>query len=78
MFHVELYGEFFLSEGLQAYDFSETIFITFIRRLYHTYDCVLMVSLAVYVMWLSFLFHPPATAQDGADTAFVSGFFQFR
>ena len=44
MFHVELYGELFLSDGLQKSAFSETIYATFIRTLYHTYDCVLMVA----------------------------------
>jgi hypothetical protein len=40
MFHVEIYGEFFLRDGLQKYDVSETIFAAFFRRLYQTYDCI--------------------------------------
>jgi hypothetical protein len=38
MFHVELYGEFFLGDGLQKSDVTETISAAFIRRFYHTYD----------------------------------------
>lgn len=38
MFHIELYGEFFLGDRLQKSDVTETIFAAFIRRLYHTYD----------------------------------------
>jgi hypothetical protein len=50
MFHVELYGKFFLGDGLQKSDVSETILAAFIRRLYHTYDCVLMVALGICEM----------------------------
>jgi hypothetical protein len=49
-FHVELYSEFFLGDGLQMCDVSETILAAFFRRLYHTYDCVLMVALEICVM----------------------------
>jgi len=50
MFHVELYGDFFLDDGLRKSDVSETIFATFFRRLYHTSDCVLMVALEICVV----------------------------
>jgi hypothetical protein len=62
MFHVELYGEFFLGDGLQKSGVSETIFAAFFRRLYHTYDCVLVVALEVCGMWFLLLIHPSATA----------------
>jgi len=50
MFHVELYSEFFLGDRLQKCGVSETIFAAFFRRLYHTYDCVLVVAMEICVM----------------------------
>jgi hypothetical protein len=49
MFHVALCGEFLFGDRLQKSDISETVFATFFRRLYHTYDCVLMMALGVTV-----------------------------
>jgi hypothetical protein len=53
MVHVELYGKFFLRDGLQNSDVSETIFAVFFRRLYHTYNCVLVVALEICGMWFN-------------------------
>ena len=62
MFLIQLHGEFFLGDGLQKSDVSENIFAAFFRRLYHTYDCVLVVALEICVMWLLLLIRPSATA----------------
>jgi hypothetical protein len=44
MFHVELYGELFLGDGLQMSDVSDTFFLALTIQLYHSYDCVLLVA----------------------------------
>jgi hypothetical protein len=45
MFRVALCVEFFLVDRLQNSDVSETFLAAFIRRIYHTNDCILMVAL---------------------------------
>jgi hypothetical protein len=50
MFHVELYGEFVLCDGLRKSDVLDTFLLPSSGSFYHTYDCVLMVALAVCVM----------------------------
>jgi hypothetical protein len=49
MFHVALCGELLFGDGLQKSDVSQTISFAFIRPLYNTYNCALMVALYVAV-----------------------------
>ena len=64
-FNAELYGALFLGERMWKSDVSDTFFLAFIRQIYHSCDCVLVVAQEVYGMWHLLLIQPSATGQDG-------------
>jgi di/tricarboxylate transporter len=68
-FHVALCGEVLLGDGLQNSDVSESFITAFIRRLNHTYDCVMMVEMGVTAAPLSpFSYCPDGAVLNVGDT----------